>query len=310
MNTLERAERETTMQAAASKHETVADRRRHLREALERREALLAPGAANALTARIIEDCGFDLVYVTGAGIANTYLGVPDIGLVTMTELAQTTAAIAEVCSLPLVVDIDTGFGNAINTYRTVRVLERAGACAVQIEDQDFPKRCGHFSGKAVIPLPEMTAKIRAAVDARTDENLLIIARTDAAAVDGFAVAMDRAEAMIEAGADVTFVEAPQTEDELATIARLPVPQVANMVVGGKTPLLPRPRLSDMGFAMVLYANTPLQAAMKAMHDVLTGLRRDGDLSSVRGHLADFEERQRLVGKPDFDALEARYRTN
>ena len=135
------------------------------------------PGAGNALTARIIQDAGFEAVYVTGAGIANTLLGAPDIGLVTLSELATTTEAISEICALPLIVDIDTGFGNAVNTYRTVRVLERAGACALQIEDQDFPKRCGHFSGKAVIPVAEMTAKIRAAADARDDENLLIIAR-------------------------------------------------------------------------------------------------------------------------------------
>lgn len=287
---------------------TAADRRRQLRAALDRREALLAPGAGNALTARIIQDCGFDVAYVTGAGVANTALGVPDIGLVTMTELAQTVSAIAEVCALPLVVDIDTGFGNAVNTHRTMRVIERAGAAAVQIEDQVFPKRCGHFAGKAVIPLAEMTAKIRAAADAREDANTRIIGRTDAAVVDGFEAALERAAAMIEAGADVTFVEAPRTEEELARIARLPAPQVANLVVGGKTPMLPRARLAEMGFALVLYANAPLQAAMHAMHGVLTALHRDGDLSAVADRLAGFEERQRLVGKPAFDALEQRYR--
>jgi 2-methylisocitrate lyase-like PEP mutase family enzyme len=145
---------------------TAAERRLFLRDRLARRDALLVPGAGNALTARIIQDTGFEAVYVTGAGIANTLLGAPDIGLVTLTELAGVTGAIAEICALPLIVDIDTGFGNAVNTYRTVRVLERAGACALQIEDQDFPKRCGHFSGKAVIPVSEMTAKIRAAADA------------------------------------------------------------------------------------------------------------------------------------------------
>ncbi len=290
---------------------TVATRRIALRAALERRRALLAPGAANALTARIIEDCGFEVCYVTGAGIANTLLGVPDVGLVTMTELAGTVEAISEICSLPLVVDIDTGFGNAVNTYRTVRVLERAGAAALQIEDQVFPKKCGHFSGKAVIPLEEMTAKIRAAVDARTDPNLLIIGRTDAAAVDGFSAALDRAEAFIEAGADVTFVEAPQTEAELAMIpARLSVPQLANMVVGGKTPLLPQAQLAEMGFSLVLYANAPLQAAMRAMHDVLSALHRDGSLGAVVDRLAGFEERQRLVAKHAYDELEDRYRTS
>lgn len=293
------------------RQDTVTLRRAALRAAMGQKAALLAPGAANALTARIIEDCGFDICYVTGAGIANTLLGVPDVGLVTMTELADTVAAISEIATMPLVVDIDTGFGNAVNTYRTVRVLERAGAAALQMEDQVFPKKCGHFAGKAVIPLDEMTAKIRAAVDAREDPNLMIIARTDAAAVDGFAAALDRAEAFIAAGADMTFVEAPTTEAELAMIpARLAVPQLANMVVGGKTPLLPQARLAEMGFSLVLYANAPLQAAMRAMHDVLTALHRDGGLDAVADRLAGFEERQRLVSKHVYDALEARYATS
>ncbi len=287
---------------------TAPERRRFLRDRLARRDALLVPGAGNALTARIIQDTGFEAVYVTGAGIANTLLGAPDIGLVTLSELAATTEAISEICTLPLIVDIDTGFGNAINTFRTVRVLERAGACALQIEDQVFPKRCGHFSGKAVIPVAEMTAKIRAATDARDDENLLIIARTDARAIDGLDAALERAGQFIEAGADLTFVEAPATADEMRAItARLPVPQVANMVVGGRTPLLPQATLAEIGFSLVLYANAPLQAAMRAMSVVLEALNRDGDLEKVIGQLADFEERQRLVGKDFYDALEQKY---
>lgn len=288
--------------------ETAAARRQFLRDRLERRDALLVPGAGNALTARIIQDAGFEAVYVTGAGIANTHLGVPDIGLVTLTELANVTEAISEICTLPLIVDIDTGFGNAVNTYRTVRVLERAGACALQIEDQDFPKRCGHFIGKAVIPVAEMTAKIRAAADARDDSNLLIVARTDARAIDGLEAALDRAEQFIEAGADLTFVEAPTSEAEMRAITgRLSVPQVANMVVGGKTPLLPQATLADIGFSLVLYANTPLQAAMRAMSGVLRSLKQNGDLDNVIDQLADFDERQRLVDKDFYDALEQKY---
>jgi 2-methylisocitrate lyase-like PEP mutase family enzyme len=285
--------------------------RRFLRARLARRDALLVPGAGNALTARIIQDAGFEAVYVTGAGIANTLLGAPDIGLVTLSELAATTGAIAEICPLPLIVDIDTGFGNALNTQRTVRVLERAGASALQIEDQVFPKRCGHFSGKAVIPVAEMTAKIRAATDARDDDNLLIIARTDARAIDGLEAALDRAEQYIEAGADLTFVEAPSSVDEMRQItARLAVPQVANMVVGGKTPMLPQAALAELGFSLVLYANAPLQAAMRAMSEVLQALKRDGGLENVIDQLADFTERQRLVGKDYFDALERKYTTD
>ena len=289
--------------------ETLADRRRRFREQMNRREAMIVPGAGNALTARVIADRQFEAVYVTGAGIANTHLGTPDIGLVTLTELAATVSTIAEICHLPLVVDIDTGFGNAINTRRTVRLIERAGGFAMQIEDQVFPKKCGHFSGKAVIPVEEALSKIKAAVDAREDENTMIIARTDARAIDGIEAALDRAEAFIEAGADMTFVEAPRSEAEMEMITkRLSVPQVANMVVGGKTPLTPQARLVEMGFSLILYANTPLQAAMRAMTDVLNALKLDGDVSSVIDRLADFDERQRLVDKASYDALEERYR--
>lgn len=289
--------------------ETLADRRRRFREQMNRREAMIVPGAGNALTARVIADRQFEAVYVTGAGIANTHLGTPDIGLVTLTELAATVSTIAEICQLPLVVDIDTGFGNAINTRRTVRLIERAGGFAMQIEDQVFPKKCGHFSGKAVIPVEEALSKIKAAVDAREDENTMIIARTDARAIDGIEAALDRAEAFIEAGADMTFVEAPRSEAEMEMITkRLSVPQVANMVVGGKTPLTPQARLVELGFSLILYANTPLQAAMRAMTDVLNALKLDGDVSNVIDRLADFDERQRLVDKASYDALEERYR--
>jgi 2-methylisocitrate lyase-like PEP mutase family enzyme len=287
---------------------TLAERRLAFRRICEARRALIMPGAGNALTARIIDDAGFGAIYVTGAGIANTYLGAPDLGLVTLTELAATTAAIAEITDNPLVVDIDTGFGNALNTWRTIRVIERAGAAAVQIEDQVFPKKCGHFEGKAVIPLEEAVSKIHAAVDAREDANMLVIARTDARSVEGFEAALDRAEAFIEAGADLTFVEAPRDAEELRAIpARLPVPQVANMVVGGKTPLTSQADLEKMGYAVVLYANTPLQAAMRAMSDVLAALYRDGDVGGVIDRLAGFEERQRIVAKAGYDSLDARY---
>ena len=291
--------------------EKLADRRRKFRELMNRREAMIIPGAGNALTARVIADQQFDAVYVTGAGISNTHLGAPDIGLVTLSELAGTVSVIAEICHLPLVVDIDTGFGNAINTQRTVRLIERAGACAMQLEDQVFPKKCGHFSGKAVIPVEEAVSKIKAAVDAREDANTMIIARTDARAIDGIAAALDRAEAFVEAGADMIFVEAPRSEDEMRMITqRLAVPQVANMVVGGRTPLTSQSRLAELGFSLVLYANTPLQAAMRAMSEVLGALKADGDVSAVIDRLADFEERQRLVDKDSYDRLEDRYRVD
>ncbi|HYC14827.1 MAG TPA: isocitrate lyase/PEP mutase family protein, partial [Stellaceae bacterium] len=244
-----------------------------LKEKLAERRALLVPGAANALTARIIEDLGFEAIYLTGAGLANTSLGVPDIGLVTMTELVETTAAISAATALPLIVDGDTGFGNELNVVRTVRALERAGAAAIQLEDQVFPKKCGHFEGKGVIPAAEMVAKIRAAAEARHSADFLLIARTDARAIEGLDAAIERAARYAEAGADVTFVEAPQSAEELAAIPRrLPLPQVANMVFGGKTPVLGQKQLAAMGFSLVLYANAALQASVLAMQEVLAAL--------------------------------------
>jgi len=279
-----------------------------LKQAIYQRRALLVPGAANALTARLVEQLGFEAIYLTGAGLANTELGVPDIGLVTLTELARATSAIAGTTSLPVVVDADTGFGNAINVAHTVRILEGAGAAAIQIEDQSFPKRCGHFSGKELIRAEEMAGKVRAAVDARRSRDCLIIARTDARAVEGFDAAISRAERYAEAGADVTFVEAPESAAELAEIPRrLAVPQVANMVIGGKTPFVTRDELAAMGYGLVLYANAALQASVLAMQEVLGVLHRDGALTAVSNRLTSFAERQRLVGKPEWDALERRF---
>ena len=280
---------------------------RRLRDLIARKKAVLLPGAANALAARVIEDLGFEAIYVTGAGVTNTFLGMPDIGLLTVTELADHVAAMRDAVSLPLIVDADTGFGNAVNVGRTVRTLERAGASAIQLEDQDFPKRCGHFSGKSVIPTAEMVQKIRAAADARVDRDFVIVARTDAIAVNGFEDAMDRANAFIEAGADMTFVEAPRTPEQIAAIPKLAVPQLLNIVAGGLTPMLPRAELETMGYALVLYANAALQAAVAGMQTVLGHLKAEGSLDGVSDKLAGFAERQRLVNKPHFDALEKKY---
>ena len=280
-----------------------------LKAKLAERRAMLVPGVPNALTALIAADLGFEAVYVTGAGVTNMSLGMPDLGLITLSELAQHVGAIAETVSLPIIVDADTGFGNAVNVQRTVKLLERAGASAIQLEDQVFPKKCGHFAGKDVIPLAEMLPKIRAAVDARRDPDLQIIARTDARAVVGLEAALERAAAFIAAGADVTFVEAPESFEEMRAIPRrLAVPQLVNMVVGGKTPVLAQPVLREMGFAVALYANAALQSAVKAMQTVLSALLRDGSLDAVHDQVASFTERQRLVQKPAFDALEQKYR--
>jgi 2-methylisocitrate lyase-like PEP mutase family enzyme len=285
--------------------------RRDFRTLLAPGAAVVLPGVSNALAARVVADLGFSAAYVTGAGIANTFLGIPDNGLVTLTELADHVAAIRGVFPGPLMVDADTGFGNAANVVRTVRLLERAGADAIQIEDQVFPKRCGHFDGKAVIPQAEMVAKIKAAVDARSDPDLLIVARTDAIATHGFQAAIERASAYREAGADVGFVEAPRTLEEIAAIPRLlPWPQIINIVLGGRTPELPNEKLRELGFAAVLYANVALQSALRGMQAALSVLRKDGRMGEASRLAVDFAERQRLVGKAEFDALERKYKTD
>jgi 2-methylisocitrate lyase-like PEP mutase family enzyme len=279
-----------------------------LKEIGARHAAVQVPGAANALFARIIEELAFEAIYVTGAGIANMHLGAPDLGLTTLTELADTVAAIADAVSLPLIVDADTGFGNAVNTVRAVRVLERSGAAGIQIEDQVFPKKCGHFAGKGVIGLDAMLGKIKAAVDARRDGDLQIIARTDARAVEGLDRAIERAHGFVEAGADMIFIEAPLSSAELARIAEsIEAPQVANIVFGGKTPDPGRAALASMRFALILYANAALQAAVKGAVEVLGALKREGSLDGVAERLASFDERQRVVQKAAWDALADRF---
>jgi 2-methylisocitrate lyase-like PEP mutase family enzyme len=270
--------------------------------------AVVLPGVANALAARVVADLGFPAAYITGAGIANTYLGIPDNGLVTLSELAEHVAAIRDVFPGPLMVDADTGFGNALNMTRTVKLLERAGADAIQIEDQVFPKRCGHFDGKETIPKSEMVAKVKAAADARSDLDLIIVARTDAIATDGFEAAMDRAAAYYDAGADITFIEAPQTEDQIAAIGKLPWPQIINIVLGGRTPEFSNARLKELGFAGVLYANVALQASIRGMQLALGTLRQTGAIGDASLLAVDFSERQRLVDKAAWDALEKKYK--
>jgi 2-methylisocitrate lyase-like PEP mutase family enzyme len=280
-----------------------------LRALLAAERGVLLPGAANALTARIIADLGFKAVYLTGAGLTNMHLGLPDLSFMDLSQLVAHTTAIRGVTDLPLIVDADTGFGNALNVRHAVTMLERAGASAIQIEDQVLPKRCGHFDGQEVIAAAEMVNKVKAAVDARRD-GVLIIARTDARAAEGFDAAIDRARRYIEAGADMTFVEAPQSVEELRQIPRLlGVPQVLNMVVGGKTPITDRAAAAQMGFGLVLYANVALQGAIAGMQRALAALRDQGSLDEAAGLTATFAERQRLVDKPTFDALGRRYAT-
>jgi 2-methylisocitrate lyase-like PEP mutase family enzyme len=282
--------------------------RKTLRKLTEARRGVLVPGAFNALSARVVEDLGFEAIYVTGAGVTNMWFGLPDQGFMGLHEIADHTARIRDAVSLPLIVDADTGFGNALNVRHTVRVLERAGADCIQFEDQVAPKRCGHFSGKEVISTEEAVAKIKAAVDARIDPDLLIMARTDACAVQGFDAAVERAHRFSEAGADILFVEAVRSADEIRRLPQLlDKPQLMNMVIGGKTPIFGTDELGQLGYGIVLYANAALQGAVAGMQKALTVLRDTRRLDEDPTLVVSFQERQRLVGKPAWDVLETRY---
>ena len=282
--------------------------RKKLKELVQARRGVIVPGAFNALSAKVIEDLGFEAIYVTGAGVTNMWFGMPDQGFMGLAEIADHTARIRDTVAVPLLVDADTGFGNALNVVHTVRTLERAGADCIQLEDQVAPKRCGHFSGKEVISTEEAVNKIKAAVDARRDADLMIMARTDAAATLGFEAAVERAQKFAEAGADILFVEAvTQAEEVRALPQRLPQPQLMNMVIGGRTPIFNAQQLGELGYGIVLYANAALQGAVMGMQKALTVLRDEKEVQEASGLVTPFAERQRLVGKPEWDALEKRY---
>ena len=282
--------------------------RKTLKTLVNARRGVIVPGAFNALSARVIEDLGFEAIYVTGAGVTNMNLGLPDQGFMGLAEIAEATSRIRDAVGLPLIVDMDTGFGNALNTYHSVRILERAGADCIQLEDQVAPKRCGHFSGKEVTSTEEAVSKIKAAVDARSDPDFMIMARTDAAATHGFEAAVERAMRFAEAGADILFVEAVTKAEEIRALPqRLGPPQLMNMVIGGKTPIFGAEELGQLGYGIVLYANAALQGALAGMQKALTVLRDTKRVDEDPNLVAPFAERQRLVGKPDWDALEKRY---
>ncbi|MBJ7414110.1 MAG: isocitrate lyase/phosphoenolpyruvate mutase family protein [Niveispirillum sp.] len=282
--------------------------RKQLKALVEARRGVIVPGAFNALSAKVVEDLGFEAIYVTGAGVTNMWFGLPDQGFMGLAEIADHTARIRDTVNVPLLVDADTGFGNALNVYHTVRTLERAGADCIQLEDQVAPKRCGHFNGKDVISTEEAVTKIKAAVDARRDPDLLIMARTDAAAVHGFEAAVERAQMFAEAGADILFVEAVTKAEEVRSLPkRLDRPQLMNMVIGGKTPIFNATDLAGLGYGIVLYANAALQGAVMGMQKALTVLRDEKAVTEDSGLVTPFAERQRLVGKPAWDALDKRY---
>lgn len=282
-----------------------------LRARLSDGPPLLLPGCADPLTARIAADLGYEAVYASGAGISNAMLGLPDLGLATLTEMTDQVRRICDAIDIPVLVDLDTGHGNALNARRAIRAMESAGAAAIQIEDQVFPKRCGHFDGKAVVTIEEMRSKLTAVLDARRDPATVVIARTDAIAVEGFDRAIERANAYAEAGADLVFVEAPRTREQLEELPlRVASPLVVNMVEGGLTPLCGLDELERMGYRVILYANTALRAGMLAVQDALRRLRDEGGTAGFLDRLLSWEERQRLVGTPEFRELDARYATD
>jgi 2-methylisocitrate lyase-like PEP mutase family enzyme len=273
-----------------------------LRSRLARRPILIAPGVYDALTGLIAEQAGFEALYVSGAAIAYTRLGRPDIGLVSMTEVIETVSVIRDRVDAHLIVDADTGYGNALNVERTVRQLERAGASAIQIEDQDFPKRCGHLDDKMLIPAAEMAGKIKAATDTRQSPDTLIIARTDAVAVEGFDRAVERALLYRDAGADLLFIEAPKAREELEMIAKSvgrAVPLMANMVEGGKTPMLSASELEILGFSLVIFPGGIVRVLAKTATEYYASLAVHGSTQPFRERMFDFGELNELLGTPE-----------
>ncbi len=264
--------------------------------------AVLAPGVYDALSALIAEQAGFDALYLSGASIAYTRLGRSDIGLTTYTEVEDALARITERVAAPVIVDADTGFGNALNTQRTVRGFERAGAAMIQLEDQTFPKRCGHLDGKTVIPAAEMCGKLKAAADARTNESTLILARTDALAVEGLEAALDRAEAYLEAGADALFIEALRTPEQMRAACEryaARVPLLANMVEGGKTPVQSAEALTELGFRIVIFPGGTARAVARTLQGYYASLRRHGTTAPWRDGMLDFDGLNAVIGTPE-----------
>lgn len=281
-----------------------------LKARLHRKPILLAPGIYDALTGLIAQQSGAESVYLSGASIAYTRFGRPDIGLVTMSEVAETVAAIRDRITLPIIVDADTGFGNALNVQRTVRAFERAGAAALQLEDQTLPKRCGHLDGKTLVSVSEMTGKIRAALDARASDETLIIARTDAIAVEGLSAALDRASAYAEAGADVLFVEAPKSRPDMdVIIARLGkhTPLMANMVEGGKSPALSAPELDEIGYSLVIFPGGAVRMLAACAKTYYANLVTTGSNQALLDTMLDFSGLNDLLGTPDLLRLGKSY---
>ncbi len=280
-----------------------------LRALLNDNRCIVAPGVADALAARLVAREGFEAVYMTGFGTSLTRLGMPDVGLLTATEMVDNAGRIADASGLPTVADADTGYGNPINTRRTIRDYEKAGVAGVHLEDQAWPKRCGHLAGKRVIPTAEMVAKIKAACDARNDPDFVIITRTDAIAVEGIEAALERGERYREAGADMLFIEAPVGRREVERVAQQfkGIPLLYNMAASGKTPDLPADELGRLGFRLAIYPNWVILAAIPAMQNLLRELKRTGSIAHLRDKVATFKQFTDIAGLPEVQELEARY---
>ena len=281
-----------------------------LRAHLASGKQLIAPGVANALNARLVRQHGFDAVYMTGAGTSAVRLGMPDIGLLTMTEMIDNAARIVDASGLPLIADADNGYGGVMNVRRTVQGYVRAGVAGIHLEDQVFPKRCGHLAGKSVIPVDEMVAKIKAAVDARDDPDFLLIARTDAIAVEGFDAAIERAHRYKEAGADALFVEAPNLAQLRMIPGKLQGPLLFNMASSGKTPFLEQGEIKALGFQIIIYPNWVILAAIRAANHVLSMLKQDGNMGRLSEEVATFREFFDILGMSEVQSLEARYQVD
>jgi carboxyvinyl-carboxyphosphonate phosphorylmutase len=280
-----------------------------LRKLLVGPAIIQAPGAYDALGAKLIERAGFPAVYLTGAGISYTQLGRPDIGLLTASEMALQAGRIAEAVVVPVIADMDTGYGNFLNVQRAVRDYERAGVAGFHVEDQVMPKRCGHLAGKELVPVEEMVGKLRAALDARGDPDTVVIARTDARTVEGFEAALERAHRYVEAGADAIFLESPLSDEELTrAAAELPAPTLANMVEGGRTPLHSAAELEAMGYRIVIWPNALTRFLARAAGDFLASLREHGSTDPYLHRMLAFSELQALLGLDEVRNLEARYR--
>jgi 2-methylisocitrate lyase-like PEP mutase family enzyme len=281
--------------------------RQELRRLIGQTGYTMVPGAYDTLTARLVEAAGFAAVYLTGGGYSRAS-GYPDLGLLSLTENVQFIGRTVEAVAIPVIADADTGYGNAINVIRTVREYEKTGVAGFHIEDQVSPKKCGHYEGKEVIGRAEMVGKIKAAVDTRRDADMVIIARSDARAIEGLEAAIDRVNAYLEAGADVGFVEAPQTVDELRVVGqKVRGPALVNVFEGGKTPMLGATELDEMGFRLGIYPSQTHRAAIRAAQRVLAAMKRDGDTSAIEADLATFQDREDAVGTARWRALEEKY---